>query len=336
MSTTDEIDDAEVVDATEVLDALIDREPVINQLKDAQRELLFRKLGMAQTLDDDGKPSGRWVGPNGLAVADVAGMLEVAGMYGLDPFAPGEIWVSRGKPKDGEPQGKQMLMVGRDGLRKIAIRNGLEIDGDVVRAKDRFVVTRNSDRSRSIEHVYAEGDRGAIIGAWSEVYERRSGRQRGFFWAPLAEYKPEQPGYGSPWKAQVSAMIRKAAERQAISQATPLGGLIVDGEMDINLQDERRPVLGAADVERPQIEAGELAPSVAAVVERAQQLGHDGLSDAATARMATAGQPEEQVAAWVAEATADLDRFEQASTAPIPEPDPLPVGHGDPEESPDA
>jgi hypothetical protein len=311
MSTaTHDPDEPEVLDPDEVLHDLAGRTPVIDRLQDRQRELLFRKLGMAEA---EGHP-GRWVGPNGLSMADVAGMLEIAGMYGLDPFAPGEIWVSRGKPKDGP--GKLMVMVGRDGLRKVAIRNGLEIDGDVVRERDAFTVTRAADRSRTIEHEYGastDGGRGPIVGAWAEVYERRTRRQRGYFYAPLEEYLPDSPGWGSPWKAQVSAMIRKSAERQAISQATPLGGLMVDGEADVNLQDlERGSVLGTDRALAPAPEEAFAALPWAAqeVVARARELGHVGLSDVGAVQMVLDGADQPGVGAWVLASMLELDHFE--------------------------
>ena len=75
---------------------------------------------------------------------EVGVFLEIAARYDLDPFAK-EIWCA------GEP-GKIMIMVGRDGLRKIAHRAGLRFDGDVVRERDYFKVTRNPDRTRSVAH----------------------------------------------------------------------------------------------------------------------------------------------------------------------------------------
>ena len=110
-------------------------------------------------------------------------------------------------------------MVGRDGLRKIAHRNNLSLDGDVVREHDRFHVTRNPGRERVIEHEYEGGieTRGGIVGAWAEVFDQ-VGAQRGYFYAPLSEYRPtnEQQLKFSPWGSQESVMDR--AEFEAFEQ----------------------------------------------------------------------------------------------------------------------
>jgi len=171
---------------------------------------------------------------------EIGHFLELCAHYDLDPFAK-EAWCAKGKGDNA----RLLIMVGRDGLRKIAKRQGLEIDGDVVRERDTFKVTRNGDRTRSIEHAYAEvaadkagaetpeaSRRGRIVGAWSEVYVKASGQQVGYFYAPLSEYKPKDARklQYSPWGSQESVMILAAAERQALRQATPLGGLLAEGE----------------------------------------------------------------------------------------------------------
>lgn len=165
--------------------------------------------------------------------AAIYAALEVAAKYDLDPLAKGEIWCTQDK------RGDVLLMVGRDGLRKIAQRAGLDIDCDVVRANDTFRVTRAADRSRAIEHEYSLGgdtERGEILGAWAEVWDRETGAQRGYYFAPLVEWKPTHPAklQYSPWGTQESVMILAAAERQALRQATPLSGLLTEGEMDLN------------------------------------------------------------------------------------------------------
>jgi hypothetical protein len=169
--------------------------------------------------------------------AEVGMFLELAWRYDLDPFAK-EVWcaVSEGQTR------RLLVMVGRDGLRKIALRRGLRIDGDVVRAKDEFAIQRAGDRSRKVSHAYAGSaeQRGPVVGAWAEVWEPRSSEQRGFFFAPLSEYKPrnEKKLQYSPWGSQESVMILAAAERQALRQATPLSGLMAEGEMDLAAERE--------------------------------------------------------------------------------------------------
>lgn len=178
---------------------------------------------------------------------EVALFLEQASRFDLDPFAK-EIWCIPSQGRDGGNR-KLLIMVGRDGLRKIAQRNGLKIDGDVVREHDTFKISRNADRSRAIEHAYEEAraadadkregrppasTRGPIIGAWAEVWDG-DGTQRGWFYAPMSEYRPKSEAklQHSPWGTQESVMILAAAERQALRQATPLSGLLVEGEMDL-------------------------------------------------------------------------------------------------------
>src|ERR1700733_11086706 len=122
----------------------------------------------------------------GASDADVVRLVELAMRYDLDPLA-GEVSLMRNRSRgqDGEERESSVsLMIRRDGLRKIADRNGLRIDGDVVRQRDAFKIERKPDRSRSIEHAYTgvpaegsdpsapEGDaaalsaRGPIVGAW--------------------------------------------------------------------------------------------------------------------------------------------------------------------------
>lgn len=171
--------------------------------------------------------------------AEVGYFLELCAKYDLDPFAH-EAWCAKGSGD----RARLLVMVGRDGLRKIASRNGLVVDSDIVRARDTFKVTRKPDRSREILHSYehADGDveqsRGPIVGAWAEVYAKATGEQLGYFFAPVGEYRPKDPRklQYSPWGAQESVMIQTAAERQAIRQATPLGGLVGEGE-DARLYD---------------------------------------------------------------------------------------------------
>lgn len=175
----------------------------------------------------------------GASDLEVAMFLELAAKYDLDPFAH-EVWCAKGKSEDGR-EGRLLIMVGRDGLRKIAQRNNIHIDGDVVHSTDTFLVHRTSDGNRTVEHSWSgPGDRGEIIGAWAECRAGGpEGRPLGFFYAAMSEYKPttaKKLQY-SPWGSQESVMILAAAERQALRQATPLSGLLVEGEGEIN--DER-------------------------------------------------------------------------------------------------
>lgn len=172
------------------------------------------------------------------SVAEVGMFLELAAKYDLDPFAK-EVWCVKGKNEDGGT-GRLLIMVGRDGLRKIAKRAGIHIDGDVVHAKDGFEIVRSPNGNRTVTHTWGNpAARGDIIGAWAECRAGGpEGQPLGFFYAELDEYMPTNARklQYSPWGSQKSVMILAAAERQALRQATPLSGLLVEGEADRNLE----------------------------------------------------------------------------------------------------
>lgn len=295
----------DVVPVMDPSTSALQRAPIIDSLNPRQLALLKAKS------------------PN-LNNAELAQALELAWAYQLDPYA-NEIWFTKSRGKNGG-EGKLLIMVGRDGLRRIAQRNGLEVEGDVVAEKDEFSVARVASpadlerlgHSREdfqrlgggkpfhlVQHVkrgVGVKARGPVVGAWCRVTERKTGVERGYFDAGMEEYDQSGRDSYGPWNKQKSAMMLGACERQAIRQATPLGGLLAEGEDAF--------VDGAADElpAGPQQEG--LPPAVAAVIERARALGHVGLSDVAAAQMATYGQPEEQVAEWVARATAELKDLE--------------------------
>lgn len=210
---------------------------------------------------------------------EVSHFLELCHHYGLDAFAK-EAWCAKGR-------NGLLIMVGRDGLRKIVQRQGLLMDGDVVRERDTFTVERGPNRSRTIQHAYGEarredqarrGDattpegssRGPIIGAWAEVYTK-AGRQLGYFYAPLSEYRPPNPDPRSVWAKQESVMILAAAERQAARQATPLGGLLVEGEDEIVLARQGGTLDAGQGDGKPQGCA--LGDEIEAVLARAAKIG---------------------------------------------------------------
>jgi phage recombination protein Bet len=183
--------------------------------------------------------------------SEVAMFLELAHKYDLDPFAK-EIWCVKGKRDDGG-DGRLLIMVGRDGLRKIAQRNGLDPKGDVVREQDEYGTEWiDSEQDARTGEWEANGSapfhrvthktsglgksRGEIVGSWCRVVDVRTGREEGWFEADKDEYRPTNAKklQYSPWGSQEAVMMAAASERQALRQATPLSGLLVEGEGEIN------------------------------------------------------------------------------------------------------
>lgn len=179
-----------------------------------------RRLAILQDMSTNARPG------------DIATMLEIAAKYDLDPIAK-EIYCARGQRQDGSP-GKLLIMVSRDGLRKVARRNNLALRGDVIREKDTFTVTHRPDQEApEISHTYSgitEKTRGPIVGAWAVVYDATSKEPMGFNVAPQVEYLPENENVRkkSAWGKTPSIMTLTAAERNALRQATPLSGLLTE------------------------------------------------------------------------------------------------------------
>lgn len=292
----------------EVPDAL-KRKPIIDLLDEDQVKLIAARAQAGSKSE--------------IKRGELAAFLELAASYQLDPFS-GEVWLAKGR------NDKVLIMVGRDGLRKIAQRNGLVVDGDVIHENDDFQTRRNADGSREVMHVYGHPkDRGPIVGAWCEVRTFPSSvvmrsRVMGFFVATVNEYKPTHADTlkYSPWGSQESVMILAAAERQALRQATPLSGLVAQGELDRS----QEPPIGEAAPEMTRGELGqslianglpdEQAASVCATVRRAQKLGHAGHGNAATVEMLLRGQPAEKVEAWLAATNDELDAIHEPGAGP--------------------
>jgi hypothetical protein len=235
----------------------------------------------------------------GCSDAEVGHFLELCAAYGLDPFAR-EAWCT--KNRDGS---KLLIMVGRDGLRKIVQRNGCEMEGDVVHEKDAFSYARLKDDAgrpyHEVTHEVDGFDRGPILGSWARVYERTTNIERGWFVAPLGEYKPANLNSYSPWSKQESVMILGAAERQAARQATPLGGLLVAGEDEVINGTAVEIAQGEGDGTAPGWDglSEEQIAEVEALIEVEHKLGPGSL-DLATVQLMLNGRPE-AVEAWLAD-----------------------------------
>lgn len=283
-------DEATATDPSDYLPESLKRPPIIdilNSTPTGQQQIKLIKATVAKGAND----------------AEVAQFLELCAQYGLDWNAH-EAWCAVS-----ERNGTRnvLLMVGRNGLRKIAQRQGFRMIGDVIREKDEFKVVASAG-CHAVVHTYrgiTEDQRGPITGAWAQVLDD-GGNERGFFVAPLSEYLPtsEKKLQYSPWGAQRSTMILAAAERQALSQATPLGGLLAQGELDRageNLQ------IVSGDGEPAGIDLG---PKVEALMERARRVGHAGLADRGNLELRLGGQTPAYVDDYVAEANKELDRIE--------------------------
>lgn len=169
--------------------------------------------------------------------------MAIAAKYDLDPLTR-EIWFTKGRTRDGNP-GRVMIMVGRDGLLKIARRTTkaegrlLGLDGDVVREKDEFRVERRPDGERGIHHSWSGGPeaRGKIVGAWSEV--RREGVTPVFYFASIEEYRPTNPKQleHSPWGSQESVMILKCAHSYVLRIGFGITGVVGEEEASRQLSE---------------------------------------------------------------------------------------------------
>jgi hypothetical protein len=101
-----------------------------------------------------------------------------------------------------------------------------------------------------------------------------------------------------------------------------LGGIpvYVPGEIEPG----SRAALTAGEGDAP-AKGLELGPEVDAVIRRAEQLGHAGLSDRATIEMTLGGRSPAMVPAWVRSSTAELDEWERVKAGKPPavsEPEP--------------
>lgn len=270
------------------------RQTIWSTLPITQKDLLRKK---APKLTDD----------------ELAAAMELAAAYKLDPFTS-EIWFTKSdsytKNNGQHVEGKLLIMVGRDGLRKIVVRNNLWMDGDVVRENDVFKVIRKPDGTRTVMHSYENKNRGNIVAAWS-IVTLMTDRSvvMGYFYAPWEEYVPKNVSDKSPWSKQKSVMILAAAERQAARQATPLGGLLVEGEDEVI---NSTVAEGGGDFTEEELRAATSLPErVLELADRASDLNYVGY-DIATLEVMLDGLDDENLDHWLANATSELDEFEKA------------------------
>lgn len=179
--------------------------------------------------------------PKEATAGDTYVLLELASRYQLDPFAR-EIWAAPMK------QGKVAILIGRDGLLKIASRDPhyIGMTTRAVHENDDFELL-DEPVERRIEAGEVPGltsvwsyvrhkagkptDRGELVGAFCEVY--KLGSPATFFYADLEEYMPQSEAklQYSPWKQQKTVMIVKCAISNALRLAVRISGLYVEDEM---------------------------------------------------------------------------------------------------------
>jgi phage recombination protein Bet len=244
----------------------------------------------------------------GLDPAEFQMVMAMAARYDLDPLAH-EIWGAKGKTRDGRP-GRVLILVGRDGLLKVARRDATYagFDSDVVHEKDTFRVKR-SGAGREIIHEYEGGtkDRGPIIGAWAQVYQK--GYHDTYFFAPWEEYFPNRADDKSPWTKQPSVMIQKCALSLCLRLAFNLSGVVSEEEGARAFEDD---VASAAESEDSLSAAvAEISPDLrdrlyAAYGEAAHL--RPGQMTPASVEMSVKGQSRERIVAY-------LDEAEEANAA---------------------
>lgn len=146
--------------------------------------------------------------------------LTVANKYDLDPFLKEIYFV---KTKDG----KSSLMSGRDGYRKIAMREpSYKVHySDYVCTNDEFKVTRKFGKLTDLVHEYSHKDRGALIGAYC-VLETTDDR-RYFFYAEFSKYNTGQ----NAWSSYPNDMIVKVAETRVFKSFANINGVQAEESM---------------------------------------------------------------------------------------------------------
>jgi len=278
----------------------LQRKPILDRMDERQLALIMTALAISENERDP------------ITKGEIGHFLELCASYGLDPFAR-EAWIAKSK------QGKLLIMVGRAGLRKIVNRNGLKMRSAVIYAKDEYSVefiegpedakpgeweAHGRAPFHRVTHVQRGigESRGAVVGAWARVIVRESRVEAGWFDAPLSEYMPANVSIYSPWSKQVSAMIKGAVERQAAAEATPLGGLLAEGEDE---SANAAATVGAGDAP---VVSVELPSDVEAVVEAGKINGHERYGNRARVAMEIGGQSVEATAAYVRDAWVAMGR----------------------------
>lgn len=151
----------------------------------------------------------------------------VANRYDLDPFMREIYFV---KTKDG----RSSLMTGRDGYRKIAMREPSYKShySDYVCKNDTFKVIRKMGKVEDVIHEYEQNERGALVGAYC-ILETTDDRVY-FFYAEFNKYNTGQ----NAWSSYPNDMIVKVAETRVFKSFANINGVQAEESMPSEFSSE--------------------------------------------------------------------------------------------------
>lgn len=151
----------------------------------------------------------------------------VANRYDLDPFMR-EIYFVKTK------EGKSSLMTGRDGYRKIAMREQTYKShySDYVCKNDTFKVIRKMGKVEDVIHEYEQNDRGGLVGAYC-ILETTDDRIY-FFYAEFNKYNTGQ----NAWSSYPNDMIVKVAETRVFKSFANINGVQAEESMPSEFSSE--------------------------------------------------------------------------------------------------
>lgn len=202
--------------------AQIVKKEVINpiQIKDTQGNILA-------TYDEDMVEAVKNTVAREATDSELFMFFNVANRYDLDPFMREIYFV---KTKDG----KSSLMTGRDGYRKIAMREPTYKShySDYVCKNDTFKVIRKMGKVEDVIHEYEQNDRGALVGAYC-ILETTDDRVY-FFYAEFNKYNTGQ----NAWSSYPNDMIVKVAETRVFKSFANINGVQAEESMPSEFSSE--------------------------------------------------------------------------------------------------
>ena len=160
----------------------------------------------------------------------------VANKYDLDPFLH-EIYFVKFKDKS-------QIMSGRDGFRKIAMREPTyKVHySDYVCENDEFEIVKKFGKVVDMTHKYTHKDRGNLIGAYC-VLETTDDRKYSFY----AEFRKYNTGKNA-WQTYPNDMIIKVAETRVFKSFANINGIQAEESMPSEYSSEENIVEEEVDV----------------------------------------------------------------------------------------